>query len=100
MGGPGRQKASALARPPFSRENPWKSILSARVPPMPATADLNPPARLLMGPGPINADPRVLRAMSTALVGQFDPSMTALMGETMELYRQVFRTKNRLAPNS
>ena len=67
---------------------------------MPATADLNPPARLLMGPGPINADPRVLRAMSTALVGQFDPSMTALMGETMELYRQVFRTKNRLAPNS
>ncbi len=62
---------------------------------MPATADLNPPARLLMGPGPINADPRVLRAMSTPLVGQFDPSMTGLMGETMELYRQVFRTKNR-----
>lgn len=24
---------------------------------------INPPARLLMGPGPINADPRVLRAM-------------------------------------
>ena len=23
---------------------------------------LNPPSRLLMGPGPINADPRVLRA--------------------------------------
>jgi len=62
---------------------------------MPSFSDLNPPARLLMGPGPINADPRVLRAMATPLVGQFDPSMTALMGETMELYRQVFRTKNR-----
>jgi len=62
---------------------------------MPSFPDLNPPARLLMGPGPINADPRVLRAMATPLVGQFDPSMTALMGETMELYRQVFRTKNR-----
>ncbi len=62
---------------------------------MPAAADLNPPARLLMGPGPINADPRVLRAMSTPLVGQFDPSMTGLMGETMELYRQVFKTANR-----
>jgi (S)-ureidoglycine-glyoxylate aminotransferase len=95
MGGAGRQKASALARPPFSRENPRKSNFRTRVPTMPATADLNPPARLLMGPGPINADPRVLRAMSTPLVGQFDPSMTALMGETMELYRQVFRTKNR-----
>jgi (S)-ureidoglycine-glyoxylate aminotransferase len=62
---------------------------------MPAVPDLNPPARLLMGPGPINADPRVLRAMATPLVGQFDPSMTALMGETMALYREVFRTANR-----
>ena len=25
---------------------------------------INPPQRLLMGPGPINADPRVLRAMT------------------------------------
>ncbi|MFZ2964413.1 MAG: alanine--glyoxylate aminotransferase family protein [Rhodoglobus sp.] len=55
---------------------------------------INPPARLLMGPGPINADPRVLRAMSTHLVGQYDPYMTATMNETMELYRGVFRTKN------
>ena len=30
-----------------------------------------------MGPGPINADPRVLRAMSAQLVGQYDPLMTA-----------------------
>ena len=35
--------------------------------------DLNPAPRLLMGPGPINADPRVLRAMSAPLLGQFDP---------------------------
>ena len=26
-------------------------------------SDLNPAPRLLMGPGPVNADPRVLRAM-------------------------------------
>ena len=31
---------------------------------------LNPPSRLLMGPGPINADPRVLRAMSRQMIGQ------------------------------
>ncbi|CAN5173124.1 alanine--glyoxylate aminotransferase family protein [soil metagenome] len=56
--------------------------------------EINPPQRLLMGPGPINADPRVLRAMSASLVGQYDPAMTAYMNETMELYRGVFRTEN------
>lgn len=55
---------------------------------------LNPPERLLMGPGPINADPRVLRAMSAQLIGQYDPVMTGFMNETMERYRQVFKTKN------
>jgi (S)-ureidoglycine-glyoxylate aminotransferase len=55
---------------------------------------VNPPPRLLMGPGPITADPRVLRAMSAQLVGQFDPAMTAYMTETMALYREVFRTSN------
>ncbi|PRY69055.1 (S)-ureidoglycine-glyoxylate aminotransferase [Glaciihabitans tibetensis] len=55
---------------------------------------INPPQRLLMGPGPINADPRVLRAMSAQLLGQYDPAMTSYMNETMELYREVFRTEN------
>ncbi|MCW2853798.1 MAG: aminotransferase, partial [Nocardioides sp.] len=54
----------------------------------------DPPARLLMGPGPINADPRVLRAMSAQLVGQYDPFMTRTMNETMALYRDVFETAN------
>ena len=55
---------------------------------------INPPSRLLMGPGPINADPRVLRAMSAQLVGQYDPAMTGYMAETQELYREVFQTSN------
>lgn len=55
---------------------------------------LNPPPRLLMGPGPINADPRVLRAMSAQLIGQYDPAMTGFMNETMARYRQVFKTQN------
>ena len=54
-----------------------------------------PPARRLMGPGPIDADPRVLKAMSHQLIGQFDPKMTECMDETMALYRQVFDTQNR-----
>jgi len=47
-----------------------------------------------MGPGPITADPRVLRAMSAARAGQYDPVMTGYMAETQALYREVFRTGN------
>src|SRR5687767_8962062 len=57
--------------------------------------DLNPAPRLLMGPGPINADPRVLRAMSAQLLGQFDPQFRQYMKEVSELYRGVFQTGNR-----
>ena len=58
--------------------------------PASALSDLNPLPRLMMGPGPINADPRVLRAMSAQLLGQFDPLFRLMMRETMALYRQVF----------
>ncbi len=57
-------------------------------------SQINPPQRLLMGPGPINADPRVLRAMSAQLLGQYDPAMTQYMNEVMALYRGVFKTTN------
>ncbi len=57
--------------------------------------EIDPPQRLLMGPGPANAHPRVLRAMSAQLLGQFDPEFTGYMNETMALYRQVFQTQNR-----
>jgi hypothetical protein len=55
-------------------------------------SDLNPAPRLLMGPGPINADPRVLRAMSAQLLGQFDPQFREYMKEVSELYRGVFKS--------
>jgi (S)-ureidoglycine-glyoxylate aminotransferase len=56
--------------------------------------ELNPPPRLLMGPGPVGIDPRVLRAMSMPMLGQFDPAFTAYMNDTMELIRRVYRTTN------
>jgi (S)-ureidoglycine-glyoxylate aminotransferase len=56
--------------------------------------DLNPAPRLLLGPGPINADPRVLRAMAMPLLGQFDPEFIAYMDETMALLRQLYQTSN------
>ncbi|MBY5944561.1 pyridoxal-phosphate-dependent aminotransferase family protein [Photobacterium rosenbergii] len=55
---------------------------------------LNPPQRLLMGPGPINAYPRVHQAISSQLIGQYDPVMTEYMRQTQQLYRQVFHTQN------
>src|SRR5688572_8278266 len=57
--------------------------------------DLDPPRRLLMGPGPINAHPRVLQAMAAPLLGQFDPKFRQYMQQTSALYRGVFQTQNR-----
>jgi len=61
-----------------------------------AYGELNPPARLLLGPGPSNVDPRVLKAMASPLVGHLDPYFFEVMNETMELLRYVFKTKNKL----
>ena len=57
---------------------------------------LNPSPRLLLGPGPSDAHPRVLTAMTTPLLGHLDPQFIEIMNETQELLRQAFRTKNRL----
>lgn len=61
---------------------------------MPQLPELNPPVRLLMGPGPSNADPRVLKAMSTPVIGHLDPAFLRIMDETMTWMRQVFQTEN------
>jgi len=53
-----------------------------------------PGPRILLGPGPSMADPRVLRAMSMPLLGQFDPEFTAIMNDVMELTRFAFDTTN------
>ncbi|GAB3691769.1 alanine--glyoxylate aminotransferase family protein [Salinarchaeum chitinilyticum] len=60
----------------------------------PAVGELTPPNRTLMGPGPSDVHPRVLRAMSTPLVGHLDPSFVEIMDEVQELLRYTFRTDN------
>ena len=52
--------------------------------------------KLLLGPGPSNPDPRVLRALSEPTLGHLDPDFVSIMDETTELLRYVFTTKNRL----
>ncbi|WP_135830471.1 pyridoxal-phosphate-dependent aminotransferase family protein [Halorussus halobius] len=60
----------------------------------PQVGELTPPDRTLMGPGPSEVHPRVLRAMSTPLVGHLDPSFVEIMDEVQELLRYTFRTDN------
>ena len=61
------------------------------------TTLFEPPHRLLLGPGPSDAHPRVLHALSRPLVGHLDPAFLALMDEVKQLLRRVFRTANELA---
>ncbi|MBP2658331.1 MAG: Serine--pyruvate transaminase, partial [Firmicutes bacterium] len=51
--------------------------------------ELNTSVCTLMTPGPVEVEPRVLRAMCTSILGQFDPEFTALMNQTMEMLRAV-----------
>ncbi len=60
-------------------------------------SELQTPLRTIMTPGPVEVDPRVLRAMTTPIVGQFDPAFTTIMNEVMDMLRQVFQTKNQWA---
>jgi len=59
-----------------------------------APPKLNPPERLLFGPGPSNPDPRVLQAMTANPIGHLDPYFVELMDQVMRSLRGVFRTAN------
>ncbi|MDI6755063.1 MAG: alanine--glyoxylate aminotransferase family protein [Thermodesulfobacteriota bacterium] len=60
------------------------------------TGEFHPPARILMGPGPSNADPRVLLAMAKPMVGHLDPEFIRIMNNLQDLLRHIFGTKNPL----
>ncbi len=56
--------------------------------------DLDPGKRVLMGPGPSDVHPRVLKAMATPLVGHLDPDFLTIMNETKVMLKEVFQTEN------
>ena len=62
--------------------------------PAPTVSELLPPSRLLLGPGPSMVHPRVLKAMSTPLLGHLDPKFLEIMNEVQGLLRAVFQTQN------
>ncbi|MFQ3591752.1 MAG: alanine--glyoxylate aminotransferase family protein [Gemmataceae bacterium] len=57
---------------------------------------LNLRPTLLLGPGPSDAHPNVLRAMATPLLGHLDPQFLACMNQVQEMLRAVYRTTNAL----
>ena len=59
-------------------------------------APIATPNRLLLGPGPSNAHPTVLQALSRTPIGHLDPLYVELMGEVQELLRYTWQTDNRL----
>lgn len=65
---------------------------AANLRPMPILHPL--PERLLLGPGPSNAHPSVLEAMSRPLVGHLDPEFIALLDRVKAGLRTVFGTAN------
>ncbi|NMA54312.1 MAG: alanine--glyoxylate aminotransferase family protein [Firmicutes bacterium] len=56
--------------------------------------ELAPTERILLGAGPSGVDSRVLRAMSTPLLGHLDPEFIEIMDDTRDLLRYVFQTEN------
>ena len=55
---------------------------------------LDMPPRLLLGPGPSNAHPRVLQAISMRQVGHLDPTFIDVMNEVQDLLRYAWQTEN------
>src|SRR5271155_437372 len=58
--------------------------------------DLQPASRILLGPGPSNINPRVMKAMISPIVGHLDPDFVSVMESIKRLLRIVFQTANEL----
>jgi alanine-glyoxylate transaminase / serine-glyoxylate transaminase / serine-pyruvate transaminase len=50
--------------------------------------------RVLMGPGPCNPYPEAVEALARPMLGHLDPAFVALLDETCDRLRTVFRTSN------
>ena len=53
-----------------------------------------PPRRLLLGPGPSQVHPRVLRALSTPLLSHLDPVFLTVMNDIQSSLRTIFETEH------
>ena len=58
--------------------------------------ELQPSPRVLLGPGPSNVHPRVMKAMLSPVVGHLDPDFMRIMEDIKKLLRIVFQTANEI----
>ena len=58
--------------------------------------NFNPTKKILMGPGPSDVHPRVLRAMSSPLMGHLDPDFIQIMDDVKKMTQEIFITSNHL----
>jgi alanine-glyoxylate transaminase/serine-glyoxylate transaminase/serine-pyruvate transaminase len=52
---------------------------------------LDPPERLLCGPGPTNVDPAVVEAMRRPMLGHLDPELHGILDDVVDMLRRVYR---------
>jgi len=57
---------------------------------------LNTSKRILLGPGPSDVHPRVLKAMATPLVGHLDPEFVGIMDDIKGMVQKTLLTQNHL----
>ncbi len=62
--------------------------------PLPESAIPSVPPRILLGPGPSMANPRVLQAMMQPMIGYLDPDFVLIMQEVSDLLKRVFKTED------
>src|SRR5262249_6900909 len=103
-----RRAARTAFPPPVGRAIKLATVLTVRLmPPLGAECqkrgyyvasfpELQPSARVLLGPGPSNVHPRVMRAMLAPVVGHLDPDFVLVMEEIKKLLRIVFQTSNEI----
>src|SRR5512143_1297093 len=60
----------------------------------PTIPELDPPTRILLGPGPGMPHPRVVRALTAPTLGHLDPELLRVYAQEQELLRYVFQTEN------
>ncbi len=58
--------------------------------------ELNTSNRILLGPGPSDVHPRVLKAMATPLIGHLDPEFLEIMDDIKYMTQETLQTQNPL----
>ena len=80
-----KSRSGKLA-PSNAQHDPGSEMTEAQ-----SAAELDPPQRLLCGPGPTNVAPSVLAAMQKPMLGHLDPDLHEILLEVVAELRQVYR---------